>query len=84
MEAILWIGLGALIGYAASQRKGFSAATGLIGGVLLGPLAVLMFAVSGGSDQKKKCPYCAEWIQPKATVCKHCHKDLPAGAAVRK
>jgi hypothetical protein len=24
----------------------------------------------------KTCPYCAEDIQPAATVCKHCHRNL--------
>lgn len=24
----------------------------------------------------KECPYCAEIILERATVCKHCHKDL--------
>jgi predicted amidophosphoribosyltransferase len=25
----------------------------------------------------KKCPYCAEIIRHDATVCKHCHRELP-------
>jgi len=80
MISLFWLILGAAIGYAASQRKGFSTAGGIVGGALLGPLAVLLFAVSGGSDQRKKCPYCDEWIQKAASICKHCHKEVPAKA----
>ncbi|MEX0998399.1 MAG: hypothetical protein WD000_00340 [Thermodesulfobacteriota bacterium] len=28
----------------------------------------------------RKCPYCAENIKSKATVCKHCHRDQPIPA----
>ena len=82
-----WIVLGPLVGYAASQRRGFSAVGGVIGGILLGPVfSFLMFFVSGvaSSSEQKKCPFCAEWIKPEAVVCKHCHKDIKvASPAVR-
>ena len=80
MWTLIWIVLGGLIGVAAAQKKGFSVVVGLVGGILLGPLAILMFAVSGVSSgsQARKCPFCAEWIKPEATVCKHCHKEMPA------
>jgi hypothetical protein len=25
----------------------------------------------------RKCPHCAETVKREATVCKHCHRDLP-------
>lgn len=80
MTMLIWALLGALIGVAAAQRKGFSVAGGILGGLLLGPLAVLMFAVSGVSkgDKKKKCPSCAEWIKLEAKVCPHCRRDVVA------
>ena len=75
---IAWALIGALIGAAAAQKKGFSMVSGVIGGLLLGPLAFLLFFVSGvsASDQNKKCPHCAEWVKAEATMCKHCHQPL--------
>jgi len=80
---IAWALLGALIGVAASQKKGFSMAGGIIGGLLLGPLAFLLFFVSGitKGDQQKKCPHCAEFIKEEAAVCKHCGRDVRVAAA---
>jgi len=90
MFLLFWPLLGALIGFYAAQKKGFSAVGGVIGGLLLGPFAFLLFFVSGimsANEQQRKCPFCAEWIRPEATVCKHCHKDVPpltAGAQPRR
>jgi hypothetical protein len=83
---IAWALFGALIGAAAAQKKGFALAGGIIGGLLLGPLAVLLFFVSGISRadaNNKKCPHCAEWIKGEATICKHCHQPVTAAAAPR-
>lgn len=79
---LFWLIIGALIGAYAAQKKGFSVVAGLLGGALLGPLAILMFAVSGVSsgDKQRKCPSCAEWVKAEAKVCKHCGKDIPATA----
>jgi len=77
---MLWA-LGALIGIAAAQRRGFSVVGGAIGGLLLGPLlAPLMFLIS---SSKAKCPHCAEWVQKAAKVCPHCQRALAAPAAPR-
>ena len=64
--------LGVLIGLGAARAKGLGTAAGIIGGFLLGPLAVLMFLCSGS---KKRCVYCSEWIEKPAMVCYYCGKD---------
>jgi hypothetical protein len=82
LELFFWMLLGGAIGAAAAQKKGFSVGGGVAGGLLLGPFAVLMFGVSGvsQSNERRKCPACAEWVLRAATVCKHCGRDLPAAA----
>ena len=83
---LFWLLLGALIGAYAGQRRGFSPLGGAVGGALLGPLAILMFFISGISsadERGRKCPACAEWVKQDAKVCKHCRHDLPAIAKRR-
>jgi len=70
---IAWILFGALIGISAAQRRGFGTASGVIGGILLGPLAVLMYLVS---SDRYKCPECAEWVKVAAKICPHCKSRL--------
>lgn len=87
MLFLFWALFGALLGVAAAQKKGFSVAGGILGGLLLGPLAFLLFFVSGitKDDQMKKCPHCAEFIKVDAKVCKHCGRDVvrPTAAGPR-
>lgn len=84
MEILAWWIIGALIGYAASQKKGFSPVGGVLGGMWLGPLAFLMFLVTGVTkhNENRKCPHCAEWVKGEATICKHCRTPL-IGVATR-
>lgn len=64
--------LGVLIGLAAARAKGLGTASGVIGGLLLGPLAFLMFLCS---SNKKRCLYCEEWIEKNARICPFCTKS---------
>lgn len=72
-----WILLGALIGVIAAKKRGLGTASGVIGGMLLGPAAVLMFFVSG---DRTRCPECDEWISKKARICPHCKSQLQQAA----
>jgi hypothetical protein len=75
---LVWAVFGGLIGAWIHQRKGHSPVTGLIGGLMLGPVLVwLMWLVSAA----KKCPACAELVQPDAKVCKHCGHQIAQVAA---
>lgn len=50
---LYWALLGLVIGILAARQRGFNMVGGAIGGALLGPLALLLFFVSGvGSTQK--------------------------------
>lgn len=81
-----WALFGALIGIAASQRKGFHIAIGIIGGLMLGPFAFLMFFITGivGGDAMRKCPHCAEFVKSDAKVCKYCQRDLPPDSPIAR
>lgn len=83
MGLFAWTIIGALVGYAAASRKGFNVVGGILGGAVLGLLSPLLFLVSGitrADIDRKKCPYCAEFIKGEAKVCKHCGKEQPEPA----
>ena len=62
----LWMIAGGFIGVVIGQRKGINLAMAFLGGVLLGPLSILMLFVS---NTGKNCPKCAEKIKQEALVC---------------
>jgi len=71
---LFWLLFGALVGAHAAQKRGFSVVGGVIGGLLLGLFAPLMYLAA---EHGRKCPFCAERVRLEAKVCKHCHKELP-------
>ena len=86
MEWLFWPLFGVLIGIAAAQKRGFSTAAFAIGGALLGPLAFLLYFVTGvasAAERRKKCSSCDEWVSEAATVCPHCQRDLATTAPAR-
>ncbi len=70
---VFWVIIGALMGFAAARIKSFNVVGGIISGILLGPLALLMFLCSEG---RKKCPFCANKIKKQVRICPHCKKAL--------
>ncbi len=77
---LVWPIAGAAIGYAAAQRRGYSRAAGLGLGMVLGPLAAwVLFLINGilTPNERKRCPFCAEWIERAAAVCRYCQYVFP-------
>ena len=70
---IIWLAFG-IVGAMIGSKKD-AGCFGFIMGVLLGPIGLLIAWLSKGN--RIQCPYCKERIDPKATVCSHCQKDLP-------
>lgn len=74
---LFWALLGGLIGFVAAQKRGIHPAAGILGGIFLGPLAFLMFFLTGVAskdDWGTKCRFCKESIKADAVICKHCGK----------
>ena len=72
-------GLGGVIGYAASHYRGFSGVLGAAIGFFFGPMyAWALFLINGLVQAREmfRCPHCQEWILSRATVCRHCGRDV--------
>jgi zinc-ribbon domain len=74
---IFWLIINCVVGYLIGQQKN-DMATAIVLSILLGPIGWLIAGLSKGN--LRKCPHCAEFVKPEATVCRHCGKELPAPA----
>ena len=82
MVFLLWPAIGAVVGYVAAQRRGLSLVVGILAGLLLGPLAFVLFFVPGfavDAVRQQKCPYCAGSVTSDTRVCHHCQAILTDG-----
>ncbi len=90
MEFVLiWIVCG-IVGAMIASSRGGSGPGGFFLGLLLGPLGVIITLFMGGekemaakqlaAGEKKKCPRCAELVQPDALICKHCSHEFEVTA----
>lgn len=81
LYVIIWIicGIGAGFMY---QQKGRDLATGLLGGLLLGPIGLVLAALT--PTTRVKCPHCAELISPEARICPHCRNEVAGLLPERK
>lgn len=57
----------------------YAPVAGVVSGVMMGPIfAWVLFLVSGilHANERRPCPHCREWTDPKATVCHHCGRGI--------
>lgn len=73
MLFLLWLG-SPMIGVYIGRKKGRSDLVGALGGILLGPLVLFMFALT----PIVRCAYCKSGLLPGAVTCAKCGKDQPA------
>jgi len=72
MIIIFWLLCG-IVGAMIGSNKG-EGGLGFFLGLLLGPIGVLIVALSRGN--RRKCPFCVELVNNKAIVCPHCQREI--------
>jgi hypothetical protein len=84
MEPEYWFGVifwglfWGLVVMKIGQKKGESGLEvigGFLIGFLLGPIGAILAFLSKGN--RISCPFCKSLIDPAASVCSHCQRDIP-------
>jgi hypothetical protein len=81
----MWIVIFGLVGALVGRPRGL-AVQGFVAGVFLGPIGILLTALSRPRHDNldrarrragmRRCPHCAEWVQGAAAVCRFCGRNL--------
>ncbi len=88
IEVLVVLSLLSLIPAAIARSKGKSFGAWWVYGFFLWPIAVIHAAVMKPDRQaaaariietedRRKCPYCAELIKAEAKVCRFCQREVP-------
>lgn len=68
-----------LIPAVIAKRKGYTFLGWWLMGAMFFIIALPWAIIMGKNPAKyRRCPSCQQWIDPKATACPHCGRDVPA------
>jgi hypothetical protein len=76
--AILYVFIAIICGiasYTIAKSKNRNATGWFFGGLLLSLLGILIIALL--PMRGKRCPQCAETVQPQARICRYCNYQFP-------
>ena len=79
MELLLVIWIASVLAAAVIATRKGNPIGGTFLGIVLGPIGLLIVLLSGSAN-RVACPFCAEKILKKATVCPHCQREVHASS----